>query len=263
MRVKGHLAARGVEFDAIDVTLDRSALEELKTRGIRGLPVVSVGDRHILGFDLAQVDALIGSAETLVELPGGELVARAVRLLAAATRFACQLPAARYDDTCPGMENVKVPFVLAGGHVLVLSDGSPYVPHGTYLGLFRHILCHGEKFRHFVLNPTGDFSDIGLYAQFGEPLPRLGIRDLAERAQSISRDIERWWQQTRGRDLEHPMLTFLGPQTLRQMLQRETYALAQHTRQLMDVLRRLAIEPDQPIGEDDLAGLCVPAGVWD
>jgi glutaredoxin len=263
VRVKGHLAARGVEFVAIDVTSDRSALEELKTRGIRGLPVVTVGERHVLGLDLAQVDALIGSADVLVELSGGELVARATRLLAAAARFAYQLPTAHYEDPCPGMENVTTPFVLAGGHVLVLSDGSPYVPHGTFLGIFRHIVCHGEKFRHFVQEPDDDYSDSGLYAQFGEPLPSRSVNQLAELAQTIARDIQQWWQDTGGRDLEHPLATFLGPQTLRQMLQRETYSLTQHTRQLMDVLRRLGIEPDGPIGEREFAGLSIPAGVWD
>lgn len=263
MRVKGHLAARGVEFVAIDVTSDPSAREELEARGVRGLPVVTVGDRHVLGFDLGQVDALIGTAGVSVELSGNEIVARATRLLAAATRFACQLPAARYDDPCPGMENVKAPFVLAGGHVLVLSDGTPYVPHGTLLGLYRHILGHGEKFRHFVQNPAGDYSDPGRYAQFGEPLPGLSLRQLAELEQSISKDIQHWWRQTSGRDLEQPIPIFFGPQTLRQLLQRETYALAQHTRQLMHVLRLLQIEPDRPVGEAEYAGLSIPEGVWD
>ena len=56
--------------------------------------------------------------------------------------------------------------------------------------------------------------------------------------------------------------TFIGPQTWRKLLQRESYSLAQHTRQLMSVLIDLGIEPDGRIGESEYAGLQMPEGVW-
>jgi hypothetical protein len=46
------------------------------------------------------------------------------------------------------------------------------------------------------------------------------------------------------------------------MLQRETYSLAQHTRQLMTILTDLGVSPERPLGESDFAGLQMPANVW-
>lgn len=262
MRVKGYLAARGVEFVAVDVTSEKDALRELRERGIRGIPVVSRGDRYVVGLDLAQVDELVGLASTSCVVPADELAARAVRLLEAATRYAQQLPPSHYDDPFPGLEGVKPPFALPDGHVFVLEDGTPYVPHGTYLGLFRHIIGHGAHFRRFLERPGDDYTSLGLYSQFGEPSLKLSPAELARLCNSIARDIADWWRIHPDKQLDRMLDTFAGPQTLHQMLQRETYSLAQHTRQLMHLLLLLGVEPDGRIGESEFAGLDVPAGIW-
>lgn len=264
MRVKGHLAARGVEFDAIDITTDHAALGDLRRHGVRGLPVVGVGDRYILGLDLAQVDELLGlSPAPARALPGDELVDRAIRLLAAASRYARQLPQSRYDTPFPGMENVKPPFALAGGHVLAYPNGVPYVPHGTYLGLYRHIIAHGAHFQRFVEAPDADYTSLGHYSQYGEATPDVTLDELERIAAATSNAIGAWWQRASEADLARVLDTYVGRQTLQQMLQRELYSLAQHTRQLMHILLLLGIEPDGPIGAREYDGLNVPEGVWE
>jgi len=57
--------------------------------------------------------------------------------------------------------------------------------------------------------------------------------------------------------------TWYGPQTLHAVLERCTWHSAQHARQLMMVLASLGIPAEDPLTTDDLAGLPLPAEVWD
>lgn len=52
VKAKEYLSSLGVTFDAIDVGVDREAAKEVvqKTRQ-RGVPVVKIGERYIVGFD--------------------------------------------------------------------------------------------------------------------------------------------------------------------------------------------------------------------
>jgi len=263
VRVKGYLESHGVEFDAVNLMDNPAAQAEMRSRGIRALPVVTVGDRHVLGFDLNQIDAALGLKKSSTDIAAAELVARAQRLLAAAVRFARQLPPAKYGTPIPGMEDAKPPFIIPGGHVLVLPDGRPYVPHATNLALFRHIIAHGSKFRRFLRLEATDYAHMGLYAQYGELLPELGLDALCAQVESDRAAIADWWASRAARGTETVLETWMGQQTVRQMLQREVYSLAQHTRQLQAVLQDLGIAPDGPVDPADNAGLNLPARTWD
>jgi len=239
-------------------------MDQLLARGIRGIPVVTVGDRQVLGFDLAQIDEALGLARnsTARQLSGEELVNRATVLLSAAGRFSLQLPANHYDDPFPGLENAKPPYIQ-GGRILKLSDGTPYVPHATFIGLVRHIVHHAEKFKHAMEHPDTDVvMDVALWTEFGEADLSLDVPSIVARLNAISEEILRLWRDGAERHLSQVMHTFLGPQTVAQMLQRDVYSLAQHTRQLMTKLLDLGIEPDGPIGAEEYEGLQLPVGVW-
>jgi glutaredoxin 3 len=58
--VKQYLADKGVEYDEKDVTKDPEALDELLAMGYRGTPVVKVGDKSTQGFNVDDIDNLIG-----------------------------------------------------------------------------------------------------------------------------------------------------------------------------------------------------------
>jgi hypothetical protein len=243
---------------------DPAAMEEFHARGVNSLPLVTRGDRYATGFDLAQIDDLLDIARDTDgrSLTGAELVDRALRILPAAMRFARQLPPARYEEEIPGMEGVTIPLILPDGTPMLLDDDTPYVPHRTYLGLVRHIVGHGAKFAWLAENPDVDISHPAKFASLGEPEESLGVEQLAERAQVSVDEIHRWWDATAGSNLESVMNTYMGPQTLHDMLQFTVNSLAQHTRQLMSALREWGIEPDGPIGEAEYEGLRLPAGVW-
>jgi len=50
---------------------------------------------------------------------------------------------------------------------------------------------------------------------------------------------------------------------LHQLFERSTWHSAQHTRQLIAILERFGIEPNQPLATEDLAGLPLPEGLWE
>jgi glutaredoxin len=264
VRVKDHLRARGVEFDAFNIASDPEAAQDVQGRGIRSVPVVALADDYVVGWDTAQVDALLGMGSEHVQLlPGAELVARAVTLLAAAARYAQQLPLEHHDDSTPGMEPVRLPVVMPGGTVLAREDGRYYVPHATNIQLARHAVGHGLKFLALAQEPDADYSDISQWILIGEPDDSLDVRAMGELAAQMIKDVHAWWDQIPNPDLERLVSTDWGMQSLHRLLHSQVYSMTQHTRQLMSVLVALGVEPDGPLGAGDHVGLQLPDGTWE
>jgi glutaredoxin 3 len=57
------LAAKGVAFQERDVVTDPRSMEELlaRTGGVRGTPVILVGDNVVRGFDRGKLSRLLGA----------------------------------------------------------------------------------------------------------------------------------------------------------------------------------------------------------
>jgi hypothetical protein len=231
---------------------------------VRGLPLVTAGSEYVIGFDATKLAALIGLDDhsQRSRLAGDELVERSRAMLAAAARYARQLPAAHLDDAIPGMEDVEGPLVLPDGTALFHSDGRPFVPHGTAIGLVRHISSHGAKFVYIAQHPEADLSDLAFFGLLGEPSEDVTLRWLVDELAALATEIRHWWETTGDRDLDRSMATWSGPKLLRDVLQDMTYSLTQHTRQLMTMVEGLGIEPDRPLTEEDYRGLDLPTNVW-
>ena len=233
---------------------------------MRTLPAISVGD-HFINVDAfstkyRELDSLLGLGEPAKALiPGPELVDRAIFLLTAAIRYAQQLPRDRYDDRIPGMKGE--PLRTKDGELVRLADGTPYVPHDTNIGLVRHIVGHGRKFEVIAKAPGAEGYDrIEILAPLGEPDTHADLPEMARQVDQIVGGIRQWWDETGGRDLECEVNALFGKNSLHEVLQGMTYGLAQHTRQLMHVLRAMGIEPIDPLTEDAYRGLNLPEVVW-
>ena len=58
--MKEYLKKRGVEFDEIDITTNREALNEMiKVHKVRVTPLLIMGDRKLVGFDPVAIDKLL------------------------------------------------------------------------------------------------------------------------------------------------------------------------------------------------------------
>jgi len=58
--VKVYLSSKGIDFQQFDVSSDKNALEEMaKLSGQMGVPVVSINDQVVVGFDRSRIDSLL------------------------------------------------------------------------------------------------------------------------------------------------------------------------------------------------------------
>jgi glutaredoxin len=55
-KVKEYLSQKRIEFDDRDITKDPSAITELQKLGFMTTPVTVVGDKVVVGFDVAKLD---------------------------------------------------------------------------------------------------------------------------------------------------------------------------------------------------------------
>jgi glutaredoxin-like YruB-family protein len=58
-RAKAHLDRKGVSYRAVDIEQDRSARDEFKRLGGRGVPLIVVGNRSMHGFDARRLDRML------------------------------------------------------------------------------------------------------------------------------------------------------------------------------------------------------------
>ncbi len=65
-QAKRYLTEKGVDFDYIDVTTDSEGLQEMRTlsRGARSAPIISIGDKVLVGFNKAELDSALSFYES-------------------------------------------------------------------------------------------------------------------------------------------------------------------------------------------------------
>ena len=58
--VKEYLSSKSINFLEHDVSEDKAALDEMvKVSGQMGVPVITVGEEVVIGFDKAKIDTLL------------------------------------------------------------------------------------------------------------------------------------------------------------------------------------------------------------
>jgi glutaredoxin len=245
VRLKEYVTRRGFEFTAVNVAADPTGFVVLESLGVKGLPVLTRGDRYVFGLDLAMVDEILGIDSDRDSLPVEELVGRAVKIVSAAIRLGRQLPEARYDDPLPGR------------------------PQRTYFMLINHVVGHLSRLVQVGEQPETDFSPVDVYALAGYQSPigedymdeSMTVDDIEKRATDLQRRAEAWLAS--GDDFSRPVEMFYGTVPLYQVIESNTYSVAQHTRQLQAVITFLGYQPNGPIGEAEYRGLNLPVALWD
>lgn len=161
-------------------------------------------------------------------LPVGVLIDRLCHVLATAARLTRQFPAEHLAHKLPNRDRS----VLAlANHIVEIAAGYQLVEAG-----------HG--FDTVVAGAT--------------PVRELDRDALDARSGAVVADLLKARP-----DAQRQIATFFGTTSLDRVLERCTWHAAQHTRQLAFMLRRLGLEPDEPLTATDLDGLPVPEAVWD
>jgi glutaredoxin len=236
LRMKEFLTKHGVPFVSVNVLEDRTAMSELAELGVRTVPVIRRGMDWANGQvlrDVARVAGIRWGGAPI--LPPAELVGRLTIIQSAAQRYLRQIPDARLGDMLPNRPRSYSQLVY---HIFNIADA--FLEHEMQ-GL---PLREGAYSR--VQAPGSSKGQIAAYGQ--DVLERLGG----------------WWDEAgNSTDYEAKAKVYYGDVTLHDFLERTTWHSGQHVRQLMMVLDKLGIQPDDPVGKDVFAGLPMPDKVWD
>lgn len=200
-----------------------------------GIPTVHRGDRFVSGMDLKSVAELVGvEYEEREMLPPGELVRRIDIVMSALARYLLQVTPEGLQMKSPDRDRSLKDLGYHAGHV-------------------AHAFLHAYE--------TDEFDASRFYGNAPEGVETS--QDLAAHALATSDAVLQWWENAGQYDpLDRVVETYWGARTLHEVLEREAWHGAQHTRQVMMFLEKLNLTPNVPLTAEDLAGLPIPEGVW-
>src|ERR671937_2614483 len=98
VKVKEFLTNLGVEYESVNVSARPEAMEELRSLGVRTVPVVSRGSEYVFAQELADVSAFIGRKVDFQRLPPAKLYEKWQTVLAAAQRHVMQISADKLGE---------------------------------------------------------------------------------------------------------------------------------------------------------------------
>ena len=237
LRMKEFLTKHGVDFIPINVLVDKEGLEDLAKLAGRHVPIARRGNEWVDGqvlADLARIAGIKWGAPTMLSPP--ELAKRVEAVLATTQRLTLQIPERRLDSVLPDRPRSYRQLVA---HIAQIVEA------------FLDLVEHGKRLEHAA------------YEQ--DVPPRITSKeDLAGFVESVRHRFAGWWLD-RGHDLDFSVAAdvYYGVQSMHEYLERTTWHSAQHARQLALVVEKLGIEPDRPLGPQDLAGLPLPTQAWD
>ena len=222
------LSIRAIEYVSRDVANDGEAKQRFAVLAAPSLPVVATdAGRWALGADLAQVAELLNLPfEPEPALAVAVLIDRLRVGLDTAMSLVGQFPAARLQDKPPNRDRTTL---ALANHVVEIADG--------YLEVAK-----GREF------------DVGVSAAIARH--ELPPAQLKERARAVAAALRA------PEDPKRHVQAFFGPTTLHAVLERTTWHVAQHTRQLAALLKALDIAPQVELADAHLAGLPMPAQLW-
>ena len=207
--------------------------------GVRATPALVKGRKFIIAKSLDEVAKFVGvPGPGHTPLPPAELFARWRKILCAAQRYVRQIP----DDQMNQMalHNRDRTIRLLGYHVFRIGEAYLECVVGGAIDL-------EELIRKPVKN--GTLTNGPEIAHYGE---------------EVIGQLDQWWEGLTDKSCgETREITLYGVISLHRLLDRSTWHSAHHTRQIVDVLDRLGIEPDRRFTAQDLAGLPLPERIWD
>ena len=233
LRTKEFLQKQGIAFVSVNAEAEPGALDELRTLGARGLPVISLGQRFTLCQSFGDVLKFLDLPIRLGDpLPPAQLFEKLDTVLRTAARITRQFPPAQLKETFRDRNRAKGALAF---HVFRVVEMG--------MGAARR---EGMNVEGFNDQPPTEWS--------GDDIADWGLKMLAA--------AQAWWNAQTDRELKYTVPTYYGERPLHDVLERMTWHAAQHTRQLALMLETGGTTPDRPLTAEDLRGLPVPDEVW-
>lgn len=226
------LSSWGITFEAIDTEAQPEAMKDLARFLIPRVPAVIAGDRAVHGWNPKGVAELLGVAYNEDEPLSPEALARRLdKYLVAARRAVIQIPEEHLGMKTPGRDRTV---------------------HQVGYHIFRVALSYRDTMEQGYLpeewfgeNPPAGIDDAAAIADYGETV-RNRLAEWLERDEAYEGEVN----------------TYYGPQTAPAFLERTVWHVAQHLRQIYAFLNIMDVIPENPLTEEDFAGLPLPKNVW-
>ena len=217
---------------------DSTGREQLLRLGVQTVPVLAKGGQYIFCQNLEDVAEFVGLQGTgHTPLPPAELKEKWISVLRAAQRYILQFPNQRLAERA--IENRDRSIRL----------------------LSHHVFRIGEAFLETAID------GVEYWANNANVPPAEGGcatgAEIVEYGDGIIERIENWWTRLDDKSCQQKVKTFYGTPPMHQLFERSTWHSAQHVRQLIAVLERFGLEPNNRLTADDLSGLPLPERVWD
>ncbi|MDA0997389.1 MAG: glutaredoxin domain-containing protein [Proteobacteria bacterium] len=238
LKTKEFLLEHGVPFESVNVLDDAQGFEELAALGIRLVPIVARGTVWANGAvfrDVAKIAGFEYGGHKM--LSPGELKDKVLMVLDAAARYLGQIPDDKLDVILPGRPRSYRQLVY---HVFDIPK--------VFLDRVEHDAPYTYEALKSVLPADMKTKD-----------------DLLGYGRSNRDRFAAWWgRDGRSMDFKQPGKVYYGEVSLHEVLERTGWHSAQHTRQIILMLReKLGIDPDGPLNDADFTGLPIPKNVWD
>ena len=227
------LSVRGIDFVSVNVLEDPTGLDQLKKLGLRTVPVLSRGDKYVLGQNTQQIIDFLGLNEDGgPQLSTDELAKRIDKFLTAALELIPLMPQDRLGTHVPGRPRS---YRALAYHLFRVVD--------AFIGANEGITLVQEMFRE-------------------EPAADAGTDALVAYGTKVRQHFRDWW--AKGDTAPAKALpTYYGPQTLHELMERTTWHSGQHVRQYMILLEKEGVGHHRPLVAADFAKLPMPQNVWD
>lgn len=234
LAAKEFLKSREVPFESVNVLASSDAMAELAALGVRTVPVVARGSDYVLAQDLDELARFVGVVFERDRLTPAQMVERLHLLLDADERFVMALPQEALGTALRGRED------------------------RTWLSLAYHISVIPEA---FIDAAEGGELSYAYYERM-PPAAVKGSTDVAACYRAIRDRLGAWWAAS-GQALPDTVRTYYGEAPAATVLERTTWHVAQHSRQLESLVTQSGGDPSPGLGDAELGGLPLPGEVWD
>ena len=238
VKTKEFLTGLGVPFESVNLLENKQGAADLAKLGAKSLPVVSRGDKFTFAQSLDQVAEFVGRKRTGVErLPPEELYRRWREFLAVARSLILEIPADK-----------------------LLHTPIPNRLERTVLALSYHIFQIPDV---FVRNAEGEFEDWAHYVNLPVPDDMKTNADVVAFADESTATLTGWWDKLQDRACLWTVKTYYGERPAWELLERQTWHSAQHTRQLQAVLEGFGTPLSKTVDPKLYDGLPMPEALWE
>lgn len=237
VKTKEFLTGLGVPFESVNLLNNAQGAADLAKLGARSLPIVARGDKFVFAQSLDQIAEFVGRKSTAAKrLPPEELVARWTEFLAIARSFTAEIPAEKLDhQPIPNRDRSLRELAY---HIFQIPDV-------------------------FVRNVNGEFEDWAHYVNLPVPEGMVSSEDIIRFADKATADMTGWWEGLDARDCTWTVKTYYGERAAWELLERQTWHSAQHTRQLQAVLEGFGLPLERKVPPTLYDGLPMPVALWE